>query len=211
MDKSVHLEINRWVAPGDADLDAGLRFYSTGGGRSSPYLELLKITSCETPDRGRVRAPVLALACQPQSQSESSFPRTAAPRKEARTQRSRSPHRSDPTCRVCRKPLSTHQDKRFCKAERTGNKKGDRKGDRKSKNIKPGDSASQKVLPDFLSNCAARTMPTDSHPSGVPVCWDYHNPNKGCRGENCKKSHLCPKFMPQGGLCGKSHRAVDHF
>ena len=215
VDREVHQEIYRWIASGDSDLEPGLIFYSKI--ENSPLLKLLEFVSSNTPERGVERASNLLTS---ESAGSNLMGGTG------QSKRSRSPARERTStpgiCRICHKTKAEHPRGKYCVAtaqpkapprEAGGSqgKGGQGKGaaGKSPPPILPGKNRLGKGPPQFMANCAARTLPTADAPSGVAVCYDFNNTAKGCRGPGCKRSHACPVWVGDA-LCGQAHPAFQH-
>ena len=187
---------------------------------NSPLLKLLEFVASDTPERGVERASNLLT-------NESAGSNLTGNSAQGR---SRSPAKNPPgLCRVCNKPKAEHPRNRYC-SENTGaraakpkttprdaggsqGKGGQAKGtagkNQGATPMIPGKNRHGKGAPDFMSNCAARTLPTNENPTGVAVCFDFNNTAKGCNGGKCTRSHLCPVWVGNA-LCGQAHPAFQH-
>ena len=50
-------------------------------------------------------------------------------------------------------------------------------------------------------NTAADERAAEQTPAGQSFCYDFHNPNKGCRSLTCPRSHCCPAKLADGSVC----------
>ena len=108
----------------------------------------------------------------------------------------------DAKCDVCGKSKSQHPSGRFCQrpAKSGGGKSAGKKG---------GSKGEAPQAPNYMPNCFTRTPAIGGGRSEV-VCMDFNNPNKGCFGRRCTRSHKCPKKLPDGRMCGGDHPQFDH-
>jgi hypothetical protein len=64
--------------------------------------------------------------------------------------------------------------------------------------------------PHWMPNCFTRAPDSYSPNPGADICLDFNKPDKKCRGRKCTRCHDCPRVMPDGSMCGKTHPNYEH-
>ena len=200
IDKNIHHSILTYVASGDGLFRDGLEFYATRDGLKEWEWEMAKPVDETTPDRGILR-PLKTITSATQSAgsqhgSGGDRPRSRSPRRDPPLRK------PDSKCDVCGKAKAQHPSGRFCQrpAKSGGGKSAGKKG---------GSKGEAPQAPNYMPNCFTRTPAIGGGRSEV-VCMDFNNPNKGCFGRRCTRSHKCPKKLPDGRMCGGDHPQFDH-
>ena len=238
-DRSVHQEFLPWVGNGSATLSQCLEWYSTNRD-SHAIFQIIDSAVKELPDRG-IEQPPSARYSEGSGTPGQTRPQTQ------QGQKRQTDNVQSPACMVCGKPRFAHTGGRFCKLDQIDRAKGgkgvgsgsDRRpppgrdggGSRPRGSGAKGGAANsagrrgkdqpragkQGKMPAHMAGCALATPSTKEFPGGESFCWDFNNPDKGCRtsasdkkyGASCNRVHLCPKFIASGAICMANHAAFN--
>ena len=236
-DRLVHNEMNKFLARGKGNVQTGIEFMLSDGGRLDAKFKLLEQVDSEKADRGLAqplqdRALIVTTSDRAPNKHNSEM--------QTRT-RSRSPKRGNPgkgqqvkggkTCFYCTRPRSEHPGNKFDECNRKAaaqqggtqpqqsqasgsgspkGKKGKGKGGGSSKGQSNSNNAGVPVS--MKKDCAHRSPPTRQFPDGLRFCFNHHRESSNCdKGDACPLSHGCPRYMPSGMVCmSTTHRAYGH-
>ena len=204
VDRDLHEEMLHFVAGGQGTMDQAIEWYVNAGKTSSSKFILLEPVVDTTPDRAAERIPSARVIDQAREGRDVS-----------RTPRTRTDH-DDSKCWSCGKAKSDHRNGRWCRgAKPSDNKqekpssKGKDKGKGKGKRQRTprgSDEAREKGGPPHMSGACIESIKDN----GRTFCWDFHNPKKGCRSQQCGRSHRCPAPKADGKPCDGDHAFFDH-